>query len=771
MNNQRFTTSATGAKTGASRSLRGHLLASALLAGAGVHLGTTGVAWAGAIVQDPPGTGCNSATLPASDDGATGLVPIGFPVNLSGNIFSQLHVDTNGFVLFNATPPAIFDYPALRLDTTAQLLIAPFLSDVDTRNPGSDLVTYGQTTFGSRSAFCVSWGGARGVGYFDAKADKLNRFQLLLVDRSDQGIGDIDIIMNYDQIAWDEPEDCIGGVCPTFIGFSTGVPGSAQILAGPAAPGELLDSNTTTGLVNGTNGVTLGRYTFAVRNGIPPADAAISGTIYDPNGLPLAGAPVQACPTDGTPGCVLTVTNGLGNFTLEGFDPLNLGIPFTVTASAPAGEVWLPVPGVDVVVTAGAALTGTDFTLGAPVGIPVGTTVSPSTPGGGGVPTVFWGNPLTFSTHGCPGGTAAYAVTQGAATLGGGSLVEAAATPGLYTVTIPPFAPSHGYATITINLSCPGGESGSSDFNIYIDPSGKVHNTHGAPIEGATMTLFRSDSPFGPFESVASGSAIMSPSNRLNPSFTDATGFFGWDVIAGYYVVRAEKAGCTSPFAPAEAYVETALLQVPAPVTDLDLILDCGAVAPPAIEVPGSVIAKATSSAGAAVTYAASAIDSADGPVAVGCAPPAGSTFPLGTTAVVCSATNSAGNSATATFNVTVVYDSLTLLPPINEAGSSTFEKWYDIPVQFTLNGASAEITDAPAQLFLAQVQGGVVGAEQPALPSGHENCGNLFHFSVDEGLYTYLLSTDSLTPGAYQLRIDLGDGVLRTALFTLTGG
>ena len=56
-------------------------------------------------------------------------------------------------------------------------MIAPFLADVDTRGVGSGLVTYGDVTVGGRTAFCVNW---VDVGYFSARVDKRNSFQLLL---------------------------------------------------------------------------------------------------------------------------------------------------------------------------------------------------------------------------------------------------------------------------------------------------------------------------------------------------------------------------------------------------------------------------------------------------------------------------------------------------------------------------------------------------------------------------------------------------------------
>ncbi|HWS72540.1 MAG TPA: HYR domain-containing protein, partial [Thermoanaerobaculia bacterium] len=75
---------------------------------------------------------------------------------------------------------------------------------------------------------------------------------------------------------------------------------------------------------------------------------------------------------------------------------------------------------------------------------------------------------------------------------------------------------------------------------------------------------------------------------------------------------------------------------------------------PPVITVPGTLTAEATSAAGAVVVYTASAADKVDGNVAVSCAPPAASTFPLGTTAVQCTATDSHGNTGTNSFTVIV---------------------------------------------------------------------------------------------------------------------
>ena len=69
---------------------------------------------------------------------------------------------------------------------------------------------------------------------------------------------------------------------------------------------------------------------------------------------------------------------------------------------------------------------------------------------------------------------------------------------------------------------------------------------------------------------------------------------------------------------------------------------------------PANQALAATSAAGAIATFTASALDAIDGPVAVVCAPASGSTFPIGATTVLCSATDAAGNTAAGSFAVTV---------------------------------------------------------------------------------------------------------------------
>lgn len=77
-------------------------------------------------------------------------------------------------------------------------------------------------------------------------------------------------------------------------------------------------------------------------------------------------------------------------------------------------------------------------------------------------------------------------------------------------------------------------------------------------------------------------------------------------------------------------------------------------VTPPVVTVESKTV-EATGPSGAAVTYAASALDNVDGPLTPTCTPPSGSVFALGATTTTCTATDAAGNTGTGTGTITVV--------------------------------------------------------------------------------------------------------------------
>jgi large repetitive protein len=74
----------------------------------------------------------------------------------------------------------------------------------------------------------------------------------------------------------------------------------------------------------------------------------------------------------------------------------------------------------------------------------------------------------------------------------------------------------------------------------------------------------------------------------------------------------------------------------------------------PALTLPANIVVPASGPGGATVTYVASATDNGVS-VTVACNPPSGSSFPVGTTTVTCTATDSGNLSTSGSFTVTVI--------------------------------------------------------------------------------------------------------------------
>ncbi len=217
----------------------------------------SGAAFAGPVVS-----GFNANTLARNDDGYTGRVNIGFDINFFGNTYSQLYVNNNGNVTFNY---GVGSYTPSSLSVLGTVFISPFFADVDTRSAG-DPVTYGIGSFNGHDAFGVNW---VNVDYFKSSTSHAarNSFQLILVDRSDISSGDFDIIFNYDSIQW-EAGTASGASSATGLG---GTAARAGWASGTGESDELPGSGVNGAFINGGPNALAGmRYTFEVRNGMPP---------------------------------------------------------------------------------------------------------------------------------------------------------------------------------------------------------------------------------------------------------------------------------------------------------------------------------------------------------------------------------------------------------------------------------------------------------------------------------------------------------------------
>ena len=229
------------------------------------------LAEAGAILP-----GFNASTLAPNDDDSTGLVPIGFTLNFFGTTYSNLYVNNNGNVTFDAAQWTYTPYPLLG---TGREIIAPFFADVDTRID-SGVLTYGPGTVAGRAAFGVNWVDVNYYSVYSPDHTNRNDFQLVIIDRSDINPGDFDFWFNYDRIQWEAGEasgstrqGCEGTAARA--GWSNGSTASYE-LAGSGINGAFLDSGTCVA-APGPNALIYhslgsgvdGRYVFPVRNGRP----------------------------------------------------------------------------------------------------------------------------------------------------------------------------------------------------------------------------------------------------------------------------------------------------------------------------------------------------------------------------------------------------------------------------------------------------------------------------------------------------------------------
>jgi hypothetical protein len=118
--------------------------------------------------------------------------------------------------------------------------------------------------------------------------------------------------------------------------------------------------------------------------------------------------------------------------------------------------------------------------------------------------------------------------------------------------------------------------------------------------------------------------------------------------------------------------------------------------------VPADITVQAADASGAVVTFVSpSAVDIVDGNLTSSCDPPSGSVFPIGTTWVSCHAVDAAGNSASASFRVTVEAPPHQLTrsgfyAPVTMDGSrvNTVKGGATVPLKFEVFDGGTEVTD-----------------------------------------------------------------------------
>jgi hypothetical protein len=186
------------------------------------------------------------------------------------------------------------------------------------------------------------------------------------------------------------------------------------------------------------------------------------------------------------------------------------------------------------------------------------------------------------------------------------------------------------YESRGFTLTKTGGDNQSTLVNTAFTNSLSVrlNETGGSLLQGGTIT-------FTAIPSGGGASAVLSSPTAL----TNASGIASVTATAngmtGSYNVTASAPGATS----------------------VDFNLMNSDATSPVVTVPADMMVEATGPGGAVVDFVSlvSATDETDPPnPTVTCVPPSGSVFPVGDTTVNCSATDTAGNTGTNSFTITV---------------------------------------------------------------------------------------------------------------------
>ena|GEM_PF-1700216 len=328
----------------------------------------------------------------------------------------------------------------------------------------------------------------------------------------------------------------------------------------------------------------------------------------DPPALRVSSPTVEATGPDGAD----------ATYEVKAFDPTS-GNPLTATCDKPAGTVGsgdFSVPGHFPLgqTTVTCDTTTEDLT---PVEQTGTVTVQDTTP-----PTVTPPANVTTSTDN-PGGKA---VTYGDASAN--DTVDGSLTP-----TCSPSSGSTfpvGTTTVTCSATDSHGNTGSASFTVTV-----TLNDTTPPVVSVPGDFSVDTESAGGTTVTFSASANDNVDGALTPSCSPSSG--------SNFPVGTTKVTCTAT----DSHGNTGSASFNVTVNLVDHT-------PPVVSVPGSFSVSTPNPSGTSVTFSASANDNVDGPLTPSCSPSSGSNFPVGTTKVTCTATDSHGNTGSASFNVTV---------------------------------------------------------------------------------------------------------------------
>jgi len=152
-----------------------------------------------------------------NDDGSTTAINLPFTFCLYGQQYNSCFINNNGNISFGA-PYSTFSASAF--PSGQYVMVAPFWGDVDTSNPQSGVVHYRLTS----TSLTVLWDR---VGYFNAMADKVNTFQVVISNGQDPIVpGGANVSFCYGDMQWTTGAASSGingfGGTPATVGCNLG---------------------------------------------------------------------------------------------------------------------------------------------------------------------------------------------------------------------------------------------------------------------------------------------------------------------------------------------------------------------------------------------------------------------------------------------------------------------------------------------------------------------------------------------------------------------
>jgi hypothetical protein len=194
---------------------------------------------------------------------------------------------------------------------------------------------------------------------------------------------------------------------------------------------------------------------------------------------------------------------------------------------------------------------------------------------------------------------------------------------------------------------------------------------------------------------------------------------------------------------------------------------------PPALTLPGNMTVPATSSAGAVVTFSATANDIVDGAVAVSCTPASGSTFAPGTTTINCSATDAHSNTASGSFTISVTFQLSGFYQPVDMTTGptivwNTVRNGSTVPLKFELFAGSTELTNTSYVVQPLRAVGVACGTGTADDIELTATGGTSLRYDTTGGQFIYNWQTPRIAGACYKVTVSFIDGSSLSAYFKL---